>query len=176
MRGQGPRTHKIASSSRHRDFRVVWSALVIRYHEGCPELSGPRSSVARPGQRRSWHAGVLGLVSVLAYLVGAAPAGAINRVNCGSQFDQLFANSGNATTCWANPGGVSVTLYHVVGQSAGNNAGCYNGINYQNNGTNFPATVLFYKYYNYSFVGSFNETIQYVYHNPAGTQSWYCTT
>lgn len=129
-------------------------------------------------QRAKWR---LRLISPLAVFgtalititAVATPANAINRAStCKAQYDQLFSN---ATTCWINFGGVSVELYNVSGQSSGNNAGCYNAINYQNNGTSFTNMVLFYKYYNFSWT-AFHETVQFLYHNPAGTESYYCAT
>jgi len=51
----------------------------------------------------------------------SSPAHAINRVSC-SRYDFLWLYS-DATTCWANAGTTSVTLYNVGAISSGNNAG-----------------------------------------------------
>ncbi|PZS28494.1 MAG: hypothetical protein DLM59_14500 [Pseudonocardiales bacterium] len=46
----------------------------------------------------------------------------INRVTCGTRTDWLRIFS-NATTCWANPGSINVTLYNVYEWCGGNNSG-----------------------------------------------------
>ncbi|MBH0102982.1 hypothetical protein I6E68_13880 [Salinibacterium sp. NSLL150] len=71
---------------------------------------------------------MLATVGITAALLvgGSTSANAINRWSCGSQYLNLVSTS---TTCWANAGYASVTLYGVYSISSGNNAGYVQGSN-----------------------------------------------
>jgi hypothetical protein len=64
-----------------------------------------------------------GAVSASSLLI-AQPANAINRVNCSDGSSLEFVS--NQSTCWSNPGGVSVQLFGVVAYLTGRWAGCFN--------------------------------------------------
>ncbi|MGW0771637.1 beta/gamma crystallin domain-containing protein [Streptomyces sp. NPDC002676] len=72
------------------------------------------------------HTRLSGLVTALAALAAlagtAAPAQALNRVDCGNRTDFLaFHNDGKV--CFANAGHQDVAIYGVTKITAGNNAG-----------------------------------------------------
>lgn len=69
---------------------------------------------------------------------GGVAANAINRVSCTS-YNFLWLNSPN-TSCWANAGTRSVTLYDVYGVNSGTNAG---SIASPSGGYSFGAGVSF---------------------------------
>lgn len=59
-------------------------------------------------------------------LLTAPEAGAINRLTCPPFRGTELTFFSNQTTCWANPGGISVTLLGVLAYGTGNWAGCFN--------------------------------------------------
>ena len=75
-------------------------------------------------KRKVWGALAAGALTAGMVIGGAAPANAINRMECASHTLNLISSK---TTCWGNAGYTSVTLYGVYSLSSGNNAGYLQG-------------------------------------------------